>query len=153
MELIMNYLNNYFYRFKERGFYIIKDNKIAIKGKYVIGQYVLIKGSILNDGVYKVLDYSNNALTLENLTDEEFEGYVCSLAVPKSFEKICEQIEEFNDKKNVNSLYISESKGDYSYTRATGKDGMPIKWEDAFSKSLSPYKKIYDEFRHVKEIR
>lgn len=153
MYNIMKKVNNYFFDFKERGEYSILDNTIEVRGNYIIGQYVLIKGSILNDGVYQIRDIKDNIITLDGLLNTEvFDGYICALKVPTDFIMLCKEIEEFN-KENVKTQIVSESfPGNYSYTKATNKDNAPITWENVFKSELINYKKIYDGFRRVKEI-
>ena len=152
MYNIMKYLNNYFYNFKEYGEYSILNNTIEVKGEYLIGQYILIKDSILNDGIYKITKVENDIITLEeNLNTELFEGYICSLSVPKDFIEICEEIKKYNSKQ-VKTDIVSESfPGGYSYSKST-INGDLSSWKDVFKNELSSYRKIYDGFRRVKEI-
>ena len=51
MEKILKYINNYFAKTRELGTITILDNKIKLKGSYIAGQYIYLKGSILNDGI------------------------------------------------------------------------------------------------------
>ena len=151
MEELMNYCNNYFYNFREYGKYIINNKSIKIKGKYIKGQYIKIVGSILNDGVYKVDGYINGFITIEGLEDEVFEGYICSLSVPKNFIKLSEEINQFKETDKPSS-YTSESFGNYSYSKATNKNGIPLRWTDVFMSEIKQYRKIYDDFRRVEVI-
>ncbi len=152
MYNIMKYLNNYFFNFKEYGEYSILNNTIEVRGKYLAGQYILIKDSILNDGVYKITKVENNIITLEEeLNTELFTGYICSLSVPRDFIKTCEEIKKFNEKQ-VKTDIISESfPMGYSYSKTT-VNGQLTTWKDVFSIELSPYRKIYDDFRRCKSI-
>ena len=162
MGNVMEYLHNYFYKFKERGNFAINFNTISIdgcydlQGKYVVGQYIRIKGSLVNDGVYKVIAVSEDGLpgiTVDGcLSDEEFEGYICSLAVPKAFISLCNDIKEY-EVKNPPKEFISESFGGYSYTRsqASVESGLSG-WQLAFKGQLAPYRRMSDGFIWVKEV-
>lgn len=152
MYTIMQYLKNYFFVFKEYGEYYILDNTIQIRGNYKQGQYILIKNSILNDGVYKVIKVKDDILTLEGeLNTEVFTGYVCSLSVPKDFIRLCEDINKFNQKQ-IRTDIVSESfPGGYSYSKATVNGELPS-WKDVFKTELYMYRKIYDNFRRVDSI-
>ena len=160
MEYIMDYLHNYFYLFKERGKFTINFNSVTIdgadlKGRYVEGQYVKIKGSANNDGIYKVIAVASDELpgiTLEGcLSDEVFEGYICSLGIPKAFRKLADEIQAYNG-TNPTTGIVSESFGGYSYTKATGTDGVPG-WAVAFKIQLAPYRRMSDGFQFVKVVK
>ena len=100
-------------------------------------QYFRIVGSVLNDGVYCFKD------GLE-LVDETFDGAIWLMAVPQTVINIAKEIEDWQ-KANANALaspYQSESFGGYSYTKATGKDGGSLRWQDVFATRLSMYRRI-----------
>ena len=160
MELVMQYLHNYFYRFKEKGTFNISFNTItinneALKGKYVDGQYIRIIGSLANDGVYKVVSCGEEdipGITVEGcLSDEEFTGYICSLGVPKAFVGLCNEIQTYNE-ENKAGVMVSESFGGYSYTKAT-VNGQLATWKDAFAANLKPYRRMTDGLEWVKEVK
>ena len=133
-------LNNYFDKAQPKifGEIVIRDSKIqnaeflrAIKSN----QYFRIAGSVLNDGVYRY----DEELVLE---DETFKGSVWLMAVPKAVIELANDIEKWvNDYSNVNSPYQSESFGGYSYSKASGTNGV-VTWQDAFSKRLNMYRRI-----------
>lgn len=139
---VMKSINNFFIKDIERGDFNIVNGIITVKNKYLIGQYVLIKGSILSDNIYLV---SDDLITLPGARDEEFTGAVCGLAIPEDFLDLCRDIEEFNEKlaKNPNSgLIQSESFGGYSYSLASGSDGNPITWQSAYQSRLNMYRRM-----------
>ena len=157
----MEYLHNYFYRFKEKGTFTINFNSVTIegkdlKGKYATGQYVRIKGSAANEGIYRVAAVKEDDLpgiTLEGcLSDEEFTGYICSLGVPKSFVELSNDIQSYI-KENKTEDIISESFGGYSYTKANTSSSGLTGWQLAFKSRLAPYRRMNDGFKYVKEVR
>ena len=151
IESLIKECNNYFYRWKETNTFTINDNSITVEGKYMIGQYIRIKGSILNDGVYKVETYVNNIITVIGLINEEFEGIIYGLAIPKSFTELYSKIEEYNT-KNVMSSKTSESFNNYSVGYATNRNGKPLQWQEMFKNNLDTYRQAFDGERWVKEI-
>lgn len=165
LEILQN-INNYFYAFKEYDHYKIENSNIKVKGNYSPGQYILIKDSMLNDGLYKVVDFKNNTITIEStleltegdksfvqeIQNEEFRGYICSLSIPQQLIQICNKIKEYNSKNKKTNL-ISESFSNYSYTKMQDSEGNIATWQDVFKKDLRPYRKMYDGFNFVKEVR
>lgn len=121
---------------KFNGIFTIENNKITeIDEKIKENQYIRIIGSTFNDGVHK---YG------EELTDEEFTGSVWLMAIPNSFLKLVDEINEYvlNNENSDKSPYTSESFGGYSYTRATKSDGSFVTWIDAFKTRLNAWRKI-----------
>lgn len=101
------------------------------------GQFFRIVGSIYNDGVYQ---YPTN-----ELVEEEFEGTVWAMAVPKAVIALAEEIDAWNTKygAGVNSPFQSESFGGYSYAKGTTASGKAINgWQDAFASRLNRWRKI-----------
>ena len=98
------------------------------------GQYFLIEGSILNDGLHQVGDNVP-------LEDETFTGTVIPLAIPKAFLELADKIAEWNV-KNEPSAFQSESFAGYSYSKASGKDGGQVTWKDAFRNEIAGWRKI-----------
>lgn len=154
MELlnILKYLNNYFYKFREdNSNFKIENNKIKVKGKYIPGQYIRIYNSYLNDGIFQVIGVEDGAITIEGGINEEFDGVIFSLSIPRDILKLSEKVKEYNQ-KNVNNGIISESFEGYSYTKATNNNGELVQWHDAFKSELAPYKKMRDRKDCVKSI-
>lgn len=154
MERIMREINNFFYKAKEYGKYSIINNKIKVKGVYLPSQYIRIMDSILNDGVYKIISFENGYMEIEGLQNEEFEGWICGLSIPKTFIELTEKIKEYEAKNPNISNVISESYlNGYSYSKATNAKGQVNTWRDMFNAELSGYRQLYDGFRHVKEVK
>lgn len=142
MEEILNYINNYFYKFGVIGTFRIIDNKIYLQGNYYKNQYIYIKGSVLNDGIYQVKEIVDGELVFDGLDDEKFDGAIYSLQVPKKLMEKVTEIIEFKTKNKPSGMQ-SESFGGYSYTRAS-VNGKPMTWKDIYNDDLSPYRKIYN---------
>lgn len=199
---VMRACRNYFIQSIERGKFTIEDGKIGpIKNSLLVGQYIRIIGSVLNDGVYLIeqigdgyIDvsihdedyphwvqptgghdaYSFGARVTHNniryvslidfnttvpgtgrywevvgiaehfLRNETFTGAICGLAVPPDFLDLYRSINEYvkvaeSDPKKA--ITIAESVGAYSVTRATGKDGLPPRWQEVFRIPLNVYRK------------
>lgn len=152
LELLMRECNNFFYKWKETNTFTIDNNTIAVKGNYLVGQYIRITGSILNDGVYKVETATNNAITITGLTNEVFKGVIYGLAVPKEFALLADKVETHNSKAPNNASKVSESFNNYSVSYATGQGGKPLQWQDIFKTDVDTYRQIYSGERWVKEI-
>lgn len=133
LNQILKHLKNYFEtpKFIENDF-IIENGTIA-NLPFLENQYVLIKGSILNDGIYKI--------PLTGLKNEQFKGVIIGLAIPNEVIELETKIKAYVD-KNPASVYISESFGGYSYSKATDKNGQIASWQDVFKKELNIYRKI-----------
>lgn len=48
----------------ESGLFTLADGKIAVKNEYVVGQYIALQGSVLNDGVYHVEGFEDGVISL-----------------------------------------------------------------------------------------
>lgn len=129
----MKYLNNFFPTKKSvEKHFIVSEGTLSLS--FTDGAYVLIEGSLFNDGVYQ--------LPLTGLTDEEFDGCITLLAPPKSFLKLATEIQHFVDfDVKLNGL-TSESFGGYSYNRASGANGGSADWQDVFRGRLNIWRKL-----------
>lgn len=145
-EMMLNELcheiRNYFDKAQPKFFgkIEIKDNTFAddeILDKMKPNQYFRIVGSIFNDGVYCF----NEELTLE---DETFDGAIWLMAIPKDFLALAKEIEEWQEEYGnaLKSPYTSESFGGYSYSKASGKNGGAVTWQDAFATRLNLYRRF-----------
>lgn len=145
MEKVLLYIKNYFARTKEKGTFIIaEEGKIKLKGKYFKGQYILVKGSIMNDGVYIISEVLGNEYNVPGLSIEEFEGYVFGLAVPKDIINAYKKLLELEETRKGLGIYESEKFNDYTYTMAKGQDGQVKTAFDTIKPSLAPYRRIYE---------
>lgn len=135
LEQILMDINNLFVvpDGRHAGEYSIKGGRIALDF-LAGGQYYWIKGSVFNDGlhVYPAAD----------LTDEDFDGVVIAMAVPRALIALSDEIKAWVDKNGQESPYTSESFGGYSYSKATNAQGMAVGWHDVFRSRLNPWRKI-----------
>lgn len=116
------------------GNYTISGGSIAPLDFLQEGQYFRIVGSVFNDGVHQY--------PAANLTDESFAGAVWAMAAPPSVIALAAEIKEWNKSEAAKpTAFESESFGGYSYTRATGKNGSPLTWQDVFAHKLNQYRR------------
>lgn len=134
---IMRHLRNFF----DKG---SKSGTITIKGGVVTPAvptpYVCIYGSDHHDGVRRVslgcIEYPGQ--------DETFTGTLWFLNPPDDFLALVDQIAAYEE-QNAPSPLLSESLGEYSYTRAQGQTGGFLSWQEAFAKQLEPYRRMFTE--------
>ena len=104
-------------------------------------QYFRIIGSVFNDGVWK---YDDSLA----LTDEEFEGDIWLMAIPKAFLDLAKEIEDWeavNGKAGSEAMspFTSESFGGYSYSKGTAATSNgSSSWQTAFGSRLNIWRKI-----------
>lgn len=106
---------------------------------YLVGQYILVQFSVLNDGVYTVaaFDAENEKITVnETLRDEETTVNIFALAPPRDFLDLVTDIEAFTSKDGVSTERID----DYSITYKNGGS-----WNEAFRKRLNTYRSIHGD--------
>lgn len=136
-------IHNYFVTDKKFGVFTISGGSISPLDFLAEGQYFRIVGSVFNDGVYK-----NTPEGIEGLTDEEFDGAIWAMAVPKQLIDLMGEMNTWQAKYGevVASPYTSESFGGYSYTKSSGMsaddDSSGIDWRKVFKSSLNRYRKL-----------
>ncbi len=138
-------LNNYFYRERFEGRYVVENGVINLSelesnGSIQINQYFMINGSVFNDGVYQY--------PTTNLEDETFNGVIRTMAVPKDVRDLLSEINtwitKYSDDKNIDSPYDSESFQGYSYTKGNNNsDGTDNgSWQQHFMNRMNKWRKI-----------
>jgi hypothetical protein len=135
LATILNHLNNYFVvkNGVHRGTFAIVDGTVSLDF-LKSGQYFKIVGSVFNDGVYQY--------PVSNLVDEEFEGEIWVMAIPKELLDLVEEISEWLKKYPITG-YISEKFGNYSYSQRTNfRSNAAISWQDVFSVRLNRWRKV-----------
>lgn len=101
------------------------------------GQYFKVFGSVFNDGLWQY--------PAAEMTEETFCGTVWALAIPKGVISLVEEIEAWEAKYGAAAagVFQSESKADYSYTKATDNTtGGAVTWKTAFRSQLNQWRKI-----------
>lgn len=148
---VMDKLNNHFVKSVEYAEFEITTS--SIKGTfnevYLVGMYLLIKDSYLNDGIYKITNVVNDEITLDKpLTaesiDESIRVYACS--PPADFIELVTKIENYNE---VGIGTSSESIDDYSANFGDG-DGS---WQSVYENKLNQYRCVYADLMIDKNFR
>lgn len=135
LSTVLNHLNNYFV-VKDGihyGGFTIEDGTVSLDFLQE-GQYFKIVGSVFNDGIYQY--------PVTDLTDEEFEGEIWAMAVPKELLDLVDEIDAWLVKYPITG-YISEKFGNYSYSQRTNfRSNAAISWQDVFSVRLNRWRKV-----------
>ena len=140
LEQVLMHLNNWFVMPGEiyGGLYRIEGGSIT-QPFLQNGQYFRIRGSVFNDGLHQY--------PATDLTDEEFDGEIWCLAVPKAVIAIADEIAAWQEKNGAAaaSPFQSESFGGYSYAKpasvASTLSGI-TSWQDAFRGRLNQWRKL-----------
>ena len=144
LEEVLRNLNNWFEVPGKRltGFFQVEGGALTLPDGWLLdGQYFLVSGSVMNDGLHQWPAY--------DLVDEGFEGEVQALAVPMAVQDLADRIETWWEKygKAAESPYQSESFGGYTYTKASGNGSQggsqgSLTWRDAFRSELNRWRKL-----------
>lgn len=140
---VLRSLNNWFEvpGMRLTGRFSVEGSALSLPDGWLLdGQYFLVSGSVLNDGLHQ---------WPAELRDEEFSGEVKALAVPQAVIDLAGRIEEWQAKYGgaAESPYQSESFGGYSYSKAggsgsqNGSDGA-YTWRRAFRSELNRWRKL-----------
>lgn len=121
------------------------DGSITISGGMVVSPeinapYIYIKNSLFHDGLWEMAGKSLVGYIHPN---ETFDGCIWLLYPPKDFLSLCEQVAKFEEKTPVGALQ-SESLEGYSYSRASGKNGI-LTWQEAYASQLRPFRRMFTE--------
>lgn len=137
---IMTQVRNHFAKTIETGtFSIAADGKLSgLNNTYLVGQYLWVYGSVLNDDVYKILSIENGVIALDGTghTAEVGDFTVFGLAVPKDFLRLVDEIKAYKGADGV----ASESIGKYSVSYKNGGG-----WSEVFRVKLNKYRRLYDD--------
>lgn len=141
---VMRNVNNYFESGYRATSYTITGGSISPDDLLAPGMWIAITGSIFHDGVWQLDEWLGLKDLPHSVPDETFYGRVYFLHPPADFLALCERIAEFDRKTPVGGLQ-SESFGEYSMTRASGKNGGVLAWQEAFADALRPYRNMFSE--------
>lgn len=142
LTMVMRSLPRYWEKSSESGTFTIESKILTgFTEIYLVGSYIAVTGSILNNGVYLV---SDDKITLAGSINETFQGEIYQLAPPRDFLELVAEIEtEINQTKNStwDKRLISQSFDGLSQTLATGANGsLPATWKEMFASRLVPYR-------------
>lgn len=141
---VMRNVNNYFESGYRATSYTITSGSISPNDLLAPGMWIAITGSIFHDGVWQLDDWLGLKELPHGTPNEKFYGRVYFLHPPAEFLETCKNIAEFAEKTPAGGLQ-SESFGEYSMTRASGKNGGVLTWQEAFADALTPYRRMYSE--------
>ena len=148
LQQVCEHIHNYFIKNAYPNSYSIADGMISLPFLKE-GQRFWLVGSDLNDGVYT---YHAAGITNDDdteaagLSDEDFNGTICAMAVPPAVVALSGEISNWVEKygATVNSPYQSESFNGYSYSlksgAAAGVGGAD--WQGVYGKRLNRWRKI-----------
>lgn len=109
---------------------------------FIAGEYILIQGTRLNDGIYLISAIDDTSITIDAdldivlSTEAEVETTLTKLYIPKSLIALIAEIKTFNS--STTAGISSESQGSRSISYENGSST----WTSAFSGRLSAYKKL-----------
>ena len=138
VENVMRYVNNFFERAGYSGEFVISGGMITLPVALPDHVWIAISGSLYHDGVHEMQSQYDLPAP-----DETFTGNVFILNPPAAFLELCKSIAEYDAKTPVGA-YQSESFGNYSYTRASGQNGVKT-WQEAYAMQLRPYRRMFTE--------
>ena len=138
---------NYFIKNSFEGKHEIAGGRISLP--LLDGQRFLIRGSVLNDGMYTYHDteiHNDDDTEGVGLQDETWTGTICALAVPPAVIALSCEAKAWVDEYGASVItpYTSESVlGVYSYTKASGTGaGGSVSWQDVFADKLKRWRKV-----------
>ena len=144
IDAVLNYLNRHFPISLETGLMSIVTDGIEylFAENYLVGQYINIYGSILNDGTYKIISVAPGKLTLDAvMLPESNDIELYGLAIPKAVLDTVAEIEAYTAKAPTYNIE-SESQGKRSIKFKNGSS-----WDAAFASKLAPYRAMFDDRR------
>lgn len=156
---MMDYCNNHFLCTSESPELTFKDTSgtYTIEGTlletYLVGQFIYISKSILNDGAYKITIVETDKLTVtEEVFDEvSNDAFLFGCAVPKAFIALDVKIIAWELTNGGLEGISSEKIDDYSISfgkTSSGGSGVDG-WQGAFSSRLNKWRAPYDDIESV----
>lgn len=130
---VIERINADFTRYREYGDFTVSGGSL-VGVEVPDGAYFWVSGSTLNDGLHVAPD--------SGMEDESFTGEVDVLAIPKTFQRVVENMSDWV-KKHPSTGYSSESFGGYSYSMpSNSKTGMAADVFDVFRTSLNRWRRL-----------
>lgn len=143
---VMRECRNFFETGYLKTTFTISGGSIAPAALFRPGTFIAVEGSTFHNGVFRVLEGGVLEGVPAGVFDETFAGRVYFLLPPSGFLSLCQEIAQFVE-KTPKGAYQSESFGDYSYTRAGGKSGGVLTWQEHFAQQLAEYRRMFTEVR------
>ena len=154
---VIEYLNNYFFKYTlgVKNYTYTKDVTFTATGTlaatdfsstFVVGEYILIENTRLNDGIYLITAIDATTITVDATLDiaitseAEVEATLTKLYIPKQLIALIADIKTYNT--NTTDGVVSESQGNRSVTYGTSSGGGASGWQSAFKNRLERYKKL-----------
>ena len=151
LNQVLKYLNNYFFEYTNgtRSYSYSKDVTFTSSATmsadwtdtYIVGEYILVEGSRLNDGVYLISAIDATDITIDSTlditvsTEPEVSVTVSKCYIPKELIDIIADIKTYES--NSNPGISSESQGNRSVTYNGSSD-----WKTVYQSALSKYRKL-----------
>jgi len=139
---LLQYINKWYVKTLEvQTFTIVPDGiEFAFNETYLVGQYISIDNSVLNDGVYKITALTSTKITVaDTLVAENTENvYLWGLAIPKDIVSLSITIEDYLIESNDG--LASENQGGRSVSYAENST-----WSSVFGSRLSKYRSIVSD--------
>lgn len=152
---VIEYLNNYFFKYTlgittysyTRDLTFTTNNTIEadFTDTFLVGEYILIEGTRLNDGIYKISAIDTTSITIDATLDitisaeAEISAEITKLFIPKELIATIAEIKTYNT--TTTDGIASESQGTRSVSYATSTNGSSG-WQNAFKSRLARYKKL-----------
>lgn len=143
---VMRECRNFFETGYLKTTFLIEGGAISPSELFRPGLYIAIEDSFYHNGVFRVGEGGVLEGVPAGVFDETFTGRVYFLHPPSGFLSLCEEIAAFVE-KTPKGAYQSESFGAYAYTRASGKNGGVLTWQEQFSEPLNEYRRMFTEVR------
>lgn len=151
LQQVCEYIHNFFIKEPHVGAFSIADGMISLDF-LKDGQRFWVTNSDLNDGVYTYHEDhigNDDDDAVAGLSDEDFSGTVCAMAVPPAVVALSGEIKQWVEKysASLDSPFQSENViGVYSYEkmqRSKVAGGNPtLSWQDIFSARLNTWRKV-----------
>ncbi len=151
LNAVLNDLNNSFYEYTSgvKNYSYTKDISFTSEDTmlggftdtFIVGEYVRVTGSRVNDGVYLISAIDTTSITIDTTVDAKIktepstECTITKCYIPSDVVQMIAEIKEFD--ANLVQGASSESQGSRSVSFADGAS-----WKKAFSPRLSAYRKM-----------
>lgn len=143
---VLNYLNNYFqdldYSFQTDCAFTADDTIAGdFTDTFIVGEYIRIRDTRLNDGVYLIKTITDSEITIDATVDQkiraepEISTRLTKASIPPYLITLIGEIKTYNDSGII--PVASESQGNRSVSYV--KDSS---WKSVFSNQLTTYKKL-----------